>query len=91
MIKKKGKSSPGAGEVHGVEFTLDGKRALSNSSSGVVLWDAATWTTFKVLGESCGRLSPDGSRMALARESSPNAIEIWALEALEPRMATPRN
>ena len=91
VIKKKGKSSPGAGEVHDVEFTPDGKRALSNSSMGVVLWDASTWTTFKVLGESYGRLSPDGGRMTLARESTPNAIEIWALEALEPTLGTPRN
>ena len=91
LINKKGKSIPGAGEVHGVEFTLDGKRALSNSSSGVVLWDASTWSSFKLLGESYGRLSPDGSRMALTHESSPNAIEIWALEALEPTMGAPRN
>ena len=91
LIKKRGKSRPGAGEVHGVEFTPDGKRALSDSYSGVVLWDASTWTTFKVLSESYGRLSPDGIRMALARKSSPNAIEIWLLEALEPTMGAPRN
>ena len=89
VIKKKGKSSPGAAEVHDVEFTLDGRRALSNSSDRVVLWDASTWTTPKILGESCGRLSPDGNRMAVARESSPNSIEIWTLVELEKTMMTP--
>jgi WD40 repeat protein len=90
MIKNKGKSSPSARELHSVEFTPDGKRALCNASKSIVLWDASTWTTFKVLGESYGHLSPDGSRIAVARESSSNAIEIWTLGELEKTMVTPQ-
>jgi WD40 repeat protein len=90
VIKKKGKSRPGAGEVHDVAFTPDGRRALCNSSEGVELWDATSWASFKKLEEVLGSLSPDGGRMALARESSPNAIEIWALVELAKTMETPR-
>jgi WD40 repeat protein len=82
VIQKKGASSPGSGELHSVEFTPDGKHALCNSSERVQLWDTASWTTFENLGEGYGRLSADGSRIALARESAPNLVEIWAFAQL---------
>ncbi len=88
VIRKKGTSGQGAGEVHSVEFTPDGRRALSNALLGVELWDATSWAAFKTLGESYGRLSPDGSRIALARESTPDVVEIWALDELEKTMTT---
>lgn len=85
-ISKRGQSAPGAGELHSLEFTRDGKRALSNSSIGLVLWDTATWGTFKILKQARGCLSPDGNRIAVARESTPTAIEVFTLADLEKSM-----
>ena len=85
-VNKKGKSSPGAGEVHHVEFTPDGKRAFSNSYGAVALWDATSWTTRKDLRNCRGRLSPDGTRVALVRDQSPGSIELWDLSDLAKTM-----
>jgi WD40 repeat protein len=90
VIKKKGTSRQGAGELHSIDFTPDGKRALSNSSGGFVLWDAGTWSTFKALADAYGCLSPDGNRIAIARNSSPSEIQIWASTELEKTMDTPQ-
>jgi WD40 repeat protein len=85
-ITKKGKSSPGAGELHQVEFTSDGKWAFSSSYGAVALWDATTWTAPQSLSECYGRLSPDGTRVALVRDRAPDIIEIWDLEELAKTM-----
>jgi WD40 repeat protein len=85
-ITKKGKSSPGAGELHHMEFTPDGKRAFSSSYGAVGLWDATTWTAHQSLSECYGRLSPDGTRVALVRDRAPDIIEIWDLEELAKTM-----
>ena len=83
VIRKKGESTRGAGEVHSVEFTPDGKRALCNSAQEIELWDASTWSAFKKFGEGLACLSPDGTRIALARESTPNRVEVWQLGEFE--------
>lgn len=83
VIRKKGKSTSSGREIHSIEFTLDGKCALSNSPAGLELWRLPAWTMFKTLNKCYGRLSPDGRRVALVREAAPSRIEIWALEELE--------
>jgi WD40 repeat protein len=89
VIKKKRTSRSGAGEVHSVEFSPDGKRALSNSSGGMLLWDATNWATFKALPDACGCMSLDGNRIAVARNASPSEVQIWALSDLEKTMVVP--
>lgn len=88
-VNKKGKSSPGAGEVHHLEFTPDGKRAFSSSFGAVALWDAMSWTAPKYLPKCRGRLSPDGTRVALVREGDQSLIELWDLNELAKRMLPP--
>ena len=85
-VNKKGKSSPGAGEVHHVEFTPDGKRAFSNSCGTVALWDASSWAAPKQLLNCRGRLSADGTRVALLKDQSPGTIELWDLNDLAKTM-----
>lgn len=90
VVKKKGTSIPGAGEIHSVAFTPDGTRALCISFQGVALWDATTWKSFKTMRECYAGLSPDGNQVALVRESAPTSIEIWATQSLEETMSTNR-
>ena len=85
-VNKKGKSSPGGGELHHVEFTPDGKRAFSNSYGAVALWDATSWAAPKQLPNCRGRLSPDGTRVALVRDQSHGTIELWDLNDLAKTM-----
>lgn len=85
-VTKKGQSIPGAAEIHQVEFTPDGKRALSNSYGNIGLWDATTWKSLKQLPNCRGRLSPDGTRVALVRDDSSDIVEIWDLDELAQTM-----
>jgi WD40 repeat protein len=78
VIKKRANSKGTAGELHSFEFAADGKRALSNSSEGVQLWDASRWVITKNLGLGCGCFSPNVAQVALAREATPGQVEIWA-------------
>jgi WD40 repeat protein len=86
QVTKKGQSIPGVGELHHLEFTPDGKRALSNSYGLIALWDARTWKSLKQLPNCRGRLSPDGTRVALVRDDSPDIVEIWDLDELAQTM-----
>jgi WD40 repeat protein len=88
-VTKKGTTIPTHDELHQVEFTPDGKRAFSNSSGGVALWDATSWTTFKGLAGCQGRLSPDGTRVALVRAGDQSLIELWDLDELATTMLLP--
>jgi WD40 repeat protein len=85
-VHKKGKSSPGGRELHHVEFTPDGKRAFSNTYGAVALWDATSWAAPKQLLNCRGRLSPDGTRVALVRDQSHGTIELWDLRDLAETM-----
>ena len=85
-VNKQGKSSPGTGELRHVEFTPDGKRAFSNSYSAVALWDATSWAAPKQLLNCRGRLTPDGTRVALVRNQSHGIIELWNLNDLTKTM-----
>jgi WD40 repeat protein len=82
MVGKKGQSSPTREEMHFVEFTPDGKQALSVSNQGLRLWDATTWTRSRQVVGCTGRLSSDGKRIAVVRNAAPNVIEVWRLEDL---------
>ncbi len=81
-VARRGKSSPTGEETHLVEFTPDGQRALSVSPAGLRLWDASTWTRSRQVLRCFGRLSADGKRIAIVRESAPDIIQIWRLEDL---------
>ena len=87
IINKKASSRGAALQVHSIDFTPDQERALSNSTNGILLWDATTWLTYKTLTDSHGYLSTDGNQIALVRNSAPN-IEIWSLADLEKTLAT---
>jgi WD40 repeat protein len=84
-VNKKGQSSPGAGVSH-LEFTPDGKRAFANSYGAVALWDATSWAAPKQLLNCRGRLSPDGTRVALVRDQSHGIIKLWDLNDLAKTM-----
>jgi WD40 repeat protein len=89
-VNKKGTSAQNIGaELHQVDFAPDGNRALASSRGGVALWDATNWTTFKNLPGCEGRLSRDGTRVALVREESSDIVELWDLDVLAKTMAFP--
>jgi WD40 repeat protein len=97
-VNKNGKSATGVVGLHEVEFTPDGKRAFSQFYGFVALWDSTSWTNVKTLQGCQGRLSPDGTRVALVKkqsptvshtEKSPDLIEIWDLDELAKTMLLP--
>ena len=73
-------------ELHQIEFTPDGKLAFANCYGAVALWDAISWTTPRQLPNCRGRLSPDGTQVALVRDESPDVIELWNLDELAKTM-----
>jgi WD40 repeat protein len=85
-INKLGNSLATELELHQIEFTPDGKQAFANCYGAVALWDATSWTTPRQLPNCRGRLSPDGTQVALVRDQSPDIIELWNLDELAKTM-----
>jgi WD40 repeat protein len=92
QFKKQESSAAPELEVHQIEFAPDGKQAFAGCYGAVALWDATSWTMPKQLPNCRGRLSPDGNRVALVRDQSPDIIELWDLDELAKtmRQITPR-
>ena len=82
MITKKGMSDKSREEIHLVEFTPDGARAISTSNEGIRFWETKNWKMGKQIKGCNGRLSADGTRIALVRSKTPNAIEVWKFNDL---------
>jgi len=85
-INKLGNPSVTGLELHQIEFTPDGKQALANCYGAVALWDTTNWTTPRQLPNCRGRLSPDGTQVALVRDESPDLIELWSFDELAKTM-----
>lgn len=85
-INKLDNSSVTGLELHQIEFTPDGKQAFANCYEAVALWDATNWTTPRQLQNCRGRLSPDGTQVALVRDESPGVVELWNLDELAKTM-----
>ena len=85
-VNKLDNSSVTGLELHQIEFTPDGKQAFANCYEAVALWDATRWTTPRQLPNCRGRLSPDGTQVALVRDESPGVIELWNLDELAKTM-----
>lgn len=85
LILKRGSSQQKTrDEVHQLEFTSDGRNALSIfPEQNVRIWNTLNWTSVGVMsGCLGGRLSHDGTKVVLVRESAPSAIELWSLPEL---------
>jgi WD40 repeat protein len=85
-IKKLGNPSVTGLELHQIEFTPDGKQAFADCYGAVALWDATSWRTPRQLPNCRGRLSPDGTQVALVRDQSPGIIEFWKFDELAKTM-----
>ncbi len=85
-INKLGNSLATRLELHQIDFTPDGKLAFANCHGAVALWDATSWATPRQLLNCQGRLSPDGTQVALVREGDQSRIELWNLDELAKTM-----
>jgi len=85
-INKLGNSAVTGLELHQIDFTPDGKQAFASCYRAVALWAATSWTTPRRLPNCRGRLSPDGTQVALVRDESPDVIELWNLDELAKTM-----
>jgi hypothetical protein len=65
-----------------LEFTPDGRFALSTSPANTRIWDTKNWTMVALVPGRTGRLWPDGTKIALWREERSNVIEVWNLPDL---------
>jgi len=81
-ITRKGLSEKSREEIHVVEFTPDGKYAFTDAHMGIRVWRTKDWTTVGRIAECNGRLSPDGTRVALVRERAKNRVEFLLLSQI---------
>ena len=93
-IKAAGHSALTGEEISRVQFTPDGRHALTVSNAGIRWWDATGWTNSVQWLGITGRLSRDGHRIAVANNTgvSDSNVEIWTVDAAPwvPASAVPK-
>ena len=87
QVRQQGSTAPTREEIHDIEFTRGGDRAVTVSHAGLRIWNPSDWSTVAQIPGCIGRLTPDGRSLVLVRGTNPESIEIWPLHDLETSLA----
>lgn len=82
QVQQQGNTEPTREELHEIQYTRSGDRAVTISHASLQIWNTSDWRIVARIPNCVGRLTPDGQSLALVRENTPDSIEIWSLSDL---------